>query len=221
MKTVTTLIAALLLAVPAARAQEEAAAAEEKAEPKQEEKAEPEKKEEKAEEEKAEPKQEEKAEPEKKEEKAEEDKAEPKHEEKAEKHEEKAEKHEKAAAKKGGGDAHGYVDAALGFLKGLARSARKGDEGKQAWEMLKEHAGDKVALKIAGKGHDIDVAGHKSDARLLKFAKLSAWREGAHVKGVHLELMEFKVGGESHKGKGSVAMEEKDGKWTVTSIEVE
>jgi hypothetical protein len=136
-----------------------------------------------------------------------------------------AEKAEAAPAKKGGGDKggddHAYVDTAVTFLKALAHSSRKGDQGEKAWADLKETAGDKIALKIAGADHDIDVAGKKSDVRLLKFQKISSWREGKEVKGVLVDVLQFKVGKEEHTGKGKVSMAEKDGKWTVTSVETE
>ena len=116
-------------------------------------------------------------------------------------------------------DDRAYVDAANNFLKALAHSARKGDEGAKAWDSLKETAGDKVALKIAGESHDVDVAGKKSDVRLLNYRKISTWREGTTVKGVEVGTLEFKIGKEKHTGKGKVAMSEKDGKWTVDSVE--
>ena len=119
------------------------------------------------------------------------------------------------------GDDRAYVDAAVAFLKAYAHSSRKGDQGAQAWEALKEHAGDKVAVKIGGKEHDLDVAGKKSDARLLKFAKIATWREGEHIKGVTVDVLEFKVGKDEHKTKGTVAMSEKDGKWVVDSVDAD
>ncbi len=124
-------------------------------------------------------------------------------------------------AKAGGGDDRAYVDAALAFLKGLAHSARKGEQGEAGWAAVKENAGDKVSVKIAGAAHDVDVAGKKSDVRLLKFQKISTWREGSAIKGVTADVLEFKVGKETHAGKGRVGMEDKDGKWVVTSVEVD
>ena len=126
-------------------------------------------------------------------------------------------KTEKKADKKGEDSA--YVDTAGSFLKALAHRARKGDDGAKAWDTLKETAGDKVALKIAGKEHDVDVAGKKSDVRLLNYRKISTWREGTKIRGVEVGTLEFKIGKEKHTGKGKVAMSEKDGKWTVDSVE--
>jgi hypothetical protein len=122
---------------------------------------------------------------------------------------------------KAGGEDRAYVDAAVSFLKGLAHSSRKGEQGEKAWEALKETAGDKVTVKIGDKEHTVDIAGKKSDLRLLKFQKISTLREGKDIKGVTVEVLDFKVGKEMHSGKGKVLMAEKDGKWTVTSVEAE
>ena len=155
------------------------------------------------------------------------DKAEEKAEDTAEKAETKVKKGkapaEKASgAKKGGGDGErAYVDAALEFLNGLAKSARKGETGAKGWADVAKHSSDKVKLTIAGESHDIDVAGKKSPVRLMKYQKLSTWREGAEVKGMLLENLEFKVGKEIKKGKGKMAMVENNGAWMVDSITVE
>jgi hypothetical protein len=124
----------------------------------------------------------------------------------------------KAAAAK---DDRAYVDTALAFLKAYAHSARKGDQGEQAWNALKEHAAEKVSVKIGGKEHTLDVAGKKSEARLTKFAKISTWREGEHIRGVNVDVLEFKVGKDEHKTKGRVSLSEKDGKWLVDAIEAD
>jgi hypothetical protein len=122
--------------------------------------------------------------------------------------------------KKAEGD-HPYVDAAVAFLRGLAHSNRSGEAGDQGWEEAKAHAGDTVALKISGKDLVIDLAGKKSDARFLKFSKISTLRDGMTVKGVTAENVQIQVGAEPHSGKAFLMMDEKDGKWRVTSIEVD
>jgi len=115
-----------------------------------------------------------------------------------------------------------YVDAAIAFLKGFAQSQRSGEAGDTGWALAKENGAPKVALKVAGKEMEIDVAGAKSpDAHLMRFQKLSTLREGGTVKGVTLENVEMKIGNDAHSGKAKVLMEEKDGKWIVTSIEVD
>jgi hypothetical protein len=114
-----------------------------------------------------------------------------------------------------------YVDAAIAFFKGLAHSNRSGEAGDQGWAEAKANAGDKVQLKLPGKELEIDLVGKKSDARVMRFQKVSTLRDGAKVKGVALENLELKIGEDSHAGKAVVLMDEKDGKWLVTSIEVQ
>ena len=125
------------------------------------------------------------------------------------------------AADKGAAPDRPYVDAAIAFLKGLSHSNRSGDAGEQGWAEAKANAGDKVPLKLAGKELEIDLAGKKSDARVMRFQKVSTLRDGSKVKGVALENLELKIGEDSHAGKAVVLMDEKDGKWLVTSIEVQ
>ncbi|MGZ6143263.1 MAG: hypothetical protein ACXWLM_07990 [Myxococcales bacterium] len=114
-----------------------------------------------------------------------------------------------------------YVDAALTFLKSFTHTNRSGAAGAEAWDALRTAAADKVTIKIGGKDLVLDAAAGKTDAQLVRFAKLSTWRDGKDVKGVTLDEVEFKVGADSQKGKAKLAMSEKDGKWTVDSIEVE
>lgn len=114
-----------------------------------------------------------------------------------------------------------YVDAALTFLKSFTHTNRTGDEGAQAWTALRAVSADKVPIKIAGKELTLDAASGKTDAQLVRFAKLSTWRDGKDVKGVTLDEVEFRVGSDVQKGKAKLAMSEKDGKWQVSSIEVE
>src|SRR5712692_6257590 len=110
-----------------------------------------------------------------------------------------------------------YVDAALTFLKSFTHTNRTGDAGAQAWTALRTASADKVTIKIGGKDLTLDAAGGKTDAQLVRFSKLSTWRDGKDVKGVTLEEAEFRVADAAQKGKAKVAMSEKDGKWVVTS----
>jgi hypothetical protein len=114
-----------------------------------------------------------------------------------------------------------HVDAAVAFLKGLAHSAQPGDIGAQGWANAAANASKKVALKVAGKDLTLDLAAKKSDAKLIKFHKVSTLRDGEAVKGVTVESVEVRVGGDFHTGKGTVRMEERNGKWLVTALEVE
>lgn len=114
-----------------------------------------------------------------------------------------------------------YVDAALTFLKSFTHTNRSGPAGVEAWDALRGASADTVTIKVGGKDLTLDAKGGKSDAQLVRFAKLSTWRDGNDVKGVTLEQVEFRVGADTQKGKAKVAMSEKDGKWQVSSIEVE
>ena len=118
-------------------------------------------------------------------------------------------------------DQRPYVEAAVAFMKGLAHSNRSGDAGQQGWAEAKGNSADKVAFKVAGKEMSLDLAGQKSDARIIKFQKISTVREGGAVKGVSMDNVQLQIGDQQHSGKGTLTMEEKDGKWIVTSIEIE
>ena len=118
-------------------------------------------------------------------------------------------------------EARPYVEAAITFLKALTHSSRAGEEGELAWAAARANAADAVTLTVGGKNLTLDLAGKKSDARLVRFHKLSTLREGAAVKGVTLESMEVRIGADAYAGKATVRMDEKDGKWLVTAVEVE
>lgn len=106
-----------------------------------------------------------------------------------------------------------HIQAAHEFLLGW---------GKANWEAVKAHAADKVAVKVGGADHALDVVGRKAEVQLvLPFRGLAAVRVGANVKGVTVEEITVRAGGAERKGKGTVTLEEKDGKFTVTSVAVE
>jgi hypothetical protein len=106
-----------------------------------------------------------------------------------------------------------HVDAAMAFLKAW---------GKGNWEDAKAVAGDKVAVKVGDKTYSIDVAGGKSDAKLiLPFRGLSSIREDGKMKGVAVNEMTVDAGGAKKTGKGKVMTDETGGAVKVTSIEVE
>lgn len=114
-----------------------------------------------------------------------------------------------------------YVDSALAFLKAFTHANRTGPAGEQAWAELRAVSIDKLPLKIAGKELVIDVAAGQSKAQLVRFSKVSTWREGLDVQGVTVEKMQFRVGDEEHTGKAHLKLAEKDGKWIVQSLEVD
>ena len=114
-----------------------------------------------------------------------------------------------------------YVDAALAFLKGMTHTNRPGEAGDQAWAEAQANAAQKVTMTVAGKDLQLDLAAKKSNARVVRFQKLSTLRQGPLVLGVTLENVDVKVGDEPHSGKATVRMEEKDGRWIVTGLDVE
>ncbi len=126
-----------------------------------------------------------------------------------------------AAEKPAAAESRPYVDAAITFLKSFSHVNRPGEAGALAWDALRSVAAPKVSLKLAGKEFTVDAAAGKSEVQLVRFSKLSTWRDGAAVKGVLLDQAEFHAGAEQPKGKAKVSMSEKDGKWTVESIEIE
>jgi hypothetical protein len=56
---------------------------------------------------------------------------------------------------------------------------------------------------------------------LVRFSKVSTWREALDVQGVTIEKTQLRVGDEEHSGKARLKLSEKDGKWIVESFEVE
>lgn len=94
--------------------------------------------------------------------------------------------------------------------------------GKGNWEAAKAQAGGKVTVKVGGADYAVDAEAKKADAQLvLPFRGLSSVRVEGKVKGVTVDEITVKAGGAEKKGKGTVTLEEKDGKFTVTSVAVE
>src|ERR1700737_2478268 len=114
-----------------------------------------------------------------------------------------------------------YVSAALAFLKGLTHSTRGGDAGEKGWAEAREVAADKISFKVAGRDMELDLAGKKSGARVVRFEKVSTLRDGLAVKGVSVENIEVRIGTDAYRAKGRVMLDEKDGRWTVTALEID
>ena len=114
-----------------------------------------------------------------------------------------------------------YVESALTFLRAFTHTNRTGPEGEKAWAELRSVSADKVPLKVGGKDLVIDAAAGHSNAMLVRFAKVSTWREALDVQGVTIEKTQLRVGDEEHSGKARLKLSEKDGKWIVESFEVE
>ena len=94
--------------------------------------------------------------------------------------------------------------------------------GKGNWDAVRAQAADKVTVRVGGAGYTLDVAGKKAAVELiLPFRGLSTVRVQGKVKGVTVEEIAVKAGGAPKKGKGTVTLEEKEGRFTVTSVAVE
>jgi hypothetical protein len=114
-----------------------------------------------------------------------------------------------------------YVDSALAFLKAFTHTNRSGPEGEKAWAELRAVSIEKVPLKVAGKELVIDAAAGHSNAQLVRFARVSTWREAYDVQGVTIEKAQLRMGDEEHTGKARLKLAEKDGKWIVQAFEVD
>jgi hypothetical protein len=114
-----------------------------------------------------------------------------------------------------------YVDSAITFLTSLTHTNRSGDAGAKAWADLRSVSVDKVPIKWAGKELVIDAQGGHSDAVLVRFSKVSTWREAFDVQGVNIEKAQIRVGDQDYTGKARLKLAEKNGKWIVESLEVE
>jgi hypothetical protein len=114
-----------------------------------------------------------------------------------------------------------YVDSAITFLTSLSHTNRSGEAGAKAWADLRSVSADKVPVKWAGKELMIDAQAGKSDAILVRFSKVSTWREAFDVQGVNIEKAQIHVGDQDYTGKARLKLAEKNGKWIVESFEVE
>lgn len=126
-----------------------------------------------------------------------------------------------AAEPKADTPARPYVDSAITFLKAFTHTNRSGPDGEKAWADLRTVSIEKVPLKVAGKDLIIDAAAGHSNAQLVRFSKVSTWREAFDVQGVTIEKAQLRIGDEEHTGKARLKLAEKDGKWIVQSLEIE
>ncbi len=111
--------------------------------------------------------------------------------------------------------AHGgdHIEASTKFLLAWAR----GD-----WTDLATVAADTVTVTVGGKQTVIDVAAKKAENLLvLPFRGLSTVRVDGAVKGVTVEEITVKVGSEEKKGKGTLTIQEKDGRSVIIKVSVE
>jgi hypothetical protein len=101
------------------------------------------------------------------------------------------------------------IQAAQDFLLGW---------GKGTWEGVTA----KAAVKVGDTTYTIDPEAKKADAALvLPFKGLAVVRDKGKVTGVTVESITVKAGGEEKKGKATLSLEEKDGKFIVTGVTVQ
>ena len=106
-----------------------------------------------------------------------------------------------------------HIQAVQEFLMGW---------GKEDWDAMKAQAGSKVTVKVGGTQSTIDIDAKKADVQLvLPFRGLSSVREKGKVTGVTVDQITVQAGGQEKKGKATLALEEKDGRFTVTGVTLE
>lgn len=107
----------------------------------------------------------------------------------------------------------GHIEASTKFLLAW---------GRESWDDLATVAADKVTVTVGGEAAVIDVAGKKAEAVLVfPFKGLSTVRVDGAVKGVTVDEITVKVGSAEKKGKGTLTIQEKDGKPVITKASVE
>jgi hypothetical protein len=112
------------------------------------------------------------------------------------------------------------IDAGLSFLKAAARLNHK-EQQDDAWAELSVYGAPKVPITAGSETGFIDTAGRKTDAKVLRFSKLTAWKENGAVKGVLLGEVTLKFErGEVH-GPGRLYLQPKDGQWIASALEVD
>lgn len=105
------------------------------------------------------------------------------------------------------------IQTALEFLRAW---------GKGDWQAARAQSRGKVTVKVGGADYTLDAEAGKTDVQLvLPFRGFSTVRVQGEVKGVTVEEITVKAGGTEKKGKGTLTLEEKDGKFTVTSVAIE
>lgn len=106
-----------------------------------------------------------------------------------------------------------HIATAQGFLMAW---------GKADWDGLKSQSAGKVTVSVGGKDYTLDAEGKQAGAQLvLPFRGLSTVREKGKVTGVTVDEMTVNAGGAVTKGKGTLTLEEKDGKFIVTGVTVQ
>ena len=94
--------------------------------------------------------------------------------------------------------------------------------GKGNWDDLATVATEKVAVTVGGKGALIDVVNKKAEVALVfPFRGISSVRVDGAVTGVTVEEITVRIGSEEKKGKGTLTLQEKDGKPVISKVSVE
>jgi len=94
--------------------------------------------------------------------------------------------------------------------------------GKGDWAAAKAVAAEKVQVKAGDKVFSLDLESGKAEVTLsFPFKGISTVRVEGKVKGVTVEEIGLKTGGTERRGKGTLTLEEKDGKFLVTGVAVE
>jgi hypothetical protein len=124
------------------------------------------------------------------------------------------------AAASSGPAAGSEIEAGLGFLKAAAKLNHK-DQADDAWSEMTAFAGGKVKISAGSESGKFDLSDKKADAKVLRFSKLTSWREGATIKGVLLGDVELKFEKGEVRGPGKLHLTAKGDQWVVTLLEVE
>lgn len=120
---------------------------------------------------------------------------------------------QKAETPAAAADVPAHIQAAQTFLLAW---------GKGNWGEAKAVASEKVAVKVGDKTFTLDPAAGKADAMLVfPFKGISTVRVEGKVKGVTVEEIGVKVGEAETRGRGTLTLEEKEGKFLVTGVAVE
>lgn len=94
--------------------------------------------------------------------------------------------------------------------------------GKGNWDEARAVSVEKVPIKVGDKEFTLDLAGGKVEAVLVfPFRGISTVRVEGKVKGVTVDEIGVKAGEIEKRGKGTLTLEEKDGKFVVTGVAVE
>lgn len=94
--------------------------------------------------------------------------------------------------------------------------------GKGNWDEARTVSAEKVPVKVGDKEFTLDLTGGKAEAVLVfPFRGISTVRVEGKVKGVTVDEIGLKAGETEKRGKGTLTLEEKDGKFVVTAVAVE